>query len=218
MSQTAANSGDRLITENPDCENWLVLDDCSRQAYYPPETDLPADPYRLFRFLTDLEDVLLNIPDDLARLEAIMPLVRNLLTSSYWLQMEYDTPSPKTGWSVKTLYREPEYPLTVQMVAWKPGTASPIHNHATWGIVALIDGIEKNRFWKRSPTAEFPDRLELVGEQILEPGEIIGFAPNAIHSVESIGSEPTISFNLYGQTDYPQRFQFDIVKHSAQNF
>jgi len=218
MSQAAANSSDRLIEANPDCENWIILDDCSKEAYYPPETELPADPYRLFRFLTDLEDVLINIPDDLDRLKAIMPLVRNLLTSSYWLQMEYDRPSPKTGWSVKTLYREPEYPLTVQMVAWKPGTSSPIHNHATWGIVALIDGVEKNRFWKRSPTAEFPDRLELVGEQTLEPGEIIGFASNAIHSVESVGEEPTISFNLYGQTDYPQRFQFDIVKHSAQNF
>ncbi|MEL6931441.1 MAG: cupin [Cyanobacteria bacterium J06600_6] len=218
MSQAKISPSDRLIEDNPDCENWIVLDDCTRQAYYPPETELPADPYRLFRFLTDLEDVLLDIPDDLQRLKAIMPLVRNLLTSSYWLQMEYDSPSPQTGWSVKTLYREPEYPLTVQMVAWKPGTASPIHNHATWGIVALIDGVEKNRFWKRSPTAEFPDRLELVGEQILEPGEIIGFAPNAIHSVESIGNEPTISFNLYGQTDYPQRFQFDIIKHSAKNF
>lgn len=217
MSQTVTNS-DRLIKANPDCENWIVLDNCEREAYYPPEIESTADPYRLFRFLTDLEDVLLNVPDDLDRLKAIMPLVRNLLTSSYWLQMEYDSPSPKTGWSVKTLYREPDYPLTVQMVAWKPGTASPIHNHATWGVVALIDGIEKNRFWKRSPTAEFPNRLELVGEQILEPGEIIGFVPNAIHSVESVGEEPTISFNLYGQTDYPQRFQFDIVKHSAKNF
>ena len=218
MSQLTNNTSDRLLQDNPDCENWLVLDDCTREAYYPPEAEPPADPYRLFRFLTDLEDILLSIPEDRDRLKAIMPLVRNLLTSSYWLQMEYDQPSPKTGWSVKTLYREPEYPLTVQMVAWKPGTASPIHNHATWGIVALIDGIEKNRFWKRSPTAEFPDKLELVGEQILQPGDIIGLLPDAIHSVESVGEESTISFNLYGKTNYPQRFQFDIAKHTAKNF
>ncbi|MEM7595763.1 MAG: cupin [Cyanobacteria bacterium P01_A01_bin.83] len=203
---------------NSDCENWLIDDNSSKTAYYPAETELPVEPYRLFRFLTDLEDVLLNIPDDRDRLQAIMPLVRHLLTSSYWLQMEYDQPSPKTGWSVKTLYREPDYPLTVQMVAWKPGTSSPIHNHGTWGIVALIDGTEKNRFWKRSPDAEFPDKLELVGEQILQPGEIIGLMPGAIHSVESVGDEPTISFNLYGKTDYPQRYEFDIVKHTAKNF
>ncbi len=219
MSKNLTTNADRNVTAaNQDCENWIVMDDCTRSPYYPQETELPADPYRLFRFLTDMEDVLNSVEDDRDRLKAIMPLVRHLLTSSYWLQMEYDQPSPKTGWSVKTLYREPEYPLTVQMVAWKPGTASPIHNHATWGIVALIDGTEKNRFWKRSPSAEFPDKLELVGEQILQPGEIISFMPGAIHSVESVGDEPTISFNIYGQTEYPKRYQFDPVKHTAKNF
>lgn len=218
MSNQLANEDPKTTEAAADCENWIVNDQGTQSTYFPQETELTADPYRLYRFLTDLEDVLLTIPDDRDRLQAIMPLVRNLLTSSYWLQMEYDQPSPKTGWSVKTLYREPEYPLTVQMVAWKPGTSSPIHNHGAWGIVALIDGTEKNRFWKRSPTAEFPDKLELVGEQILQPGEIIGFTPGAIHSVESLGDEPTISFNIYGETNYSQRYQFDIVKHTAKNF
>lgn len=218
MTNQISNQAKNITETNPDCENWIILDDCTKSAYYPPETELPAEPYRLYRFLTDLEDVLHNVSDDGDRLKAIMPLVRHLLTSSYWLQMEYDQPSPKTGWSVKTLYREPEYPLTVQMVAWKPGTASPIHNHGTWGIVALIDGIEKNRFWKRSPTAKFPGKLELVGEQTLLPGEIIGFTSGAVHNVESIGDEPTVSFNIYGETDYPQRYQFDTTKHTAKNF
>ena len=207
-----------ITQANPDCANWIVLNDSSREAYYPEEKELEVDPYRLFRFLTDMEDILLDISDDRDRLKAIMPLVRNLLTSSYWLQMEYEQPSPKTGWSVKILYREPEYPLTVQMVAWQPGGMSPIHNHGAWGIVAIVSGTEKNRFWKRSPTAEHPDRLELIGEQILEPGEIIGLMPDAIHSVESIGDEPTISFNIYGQTNYQQRYQFDSKKHTAKNF
>ena len=206
------------IEVSSECENWIVLNDSTKEAYYPQEAELMVDPYRLFRFLTDLEDILLDIPEDRDRLKAIMPLVRQLLTSSYWLQMEYEQPSPKTGWSVKMLYREPEYPLTVQMVAWQPGTSSPIHNHGAWGIVALISGEEKNRFWKRSPTPEHPDRLELVGEQILQPGEIISFMPDAIHSVESIGDEPTVSFNLYGKTNYKQRYQFDTTNHTAKNF
>ena len=212
------SNSNSIIKANPDCENWIVLDDSTIEAYYPQETELSVDPYRLFRFLTDLEDILLNTYDDRDRLQAIMPLVRHLLTSSYWLQMEYDEPSPKTGWSVKMLYREPEYPLTVQMVAWRSGGMSPVHNHATWGIVAIISGTEKNRFWKRSPTKENPDRLELVGEQILEPGEIIGLMPDAIHSVESVGDEPTISFNIYGKTDYPKRYQFNTQNNTAKNF
>ncbi|MGF1539044.1 MAG: cupin [Pleurocapsa sp.] len=214
----ATDTSFEVIAPPEECENWIVRDDGICEAYYPPETPLTADPYRLFRFLTDLEDLIHQNPDDLAKLKAIAPLVRNLLTSSYWLQLEYLEPNPQVGWSVKTLYKEPDYPLTVQTVAWLPGQVSKIHNHAAWGLVALISGQEKNQFWRRSPSVEFPDRLELIGEKILEPGEIITFMPDAIHSVEAMGEEPTISFNLYGRTDYPKRYQFDIVNHTATNF
>jgi predicted metal-dependent enzyme (double-stranded beta helix superfamily) len=144
--------------------------------------------------------------------------VRKLLISSYWLQLEYKQPSPQTGWGVNFLYQEHEFPLTLQMVSWLPGHTSTIHNHATWGIVALIGGQEKNCLWKRTPTPEHPDRIERVDEIMLHPGDVIGFTADAIHGVESLGSEPTVSFNLYGVTRYNQRFTFDPNNHTATKF
>ncbi len=208
----------QTLEDSTECENWIVDDNSSCQPYFPNEERTFPEPYRLYRFLTDLDDILTTIPDDYQRIQAIFPLVRQLLTSSYWLQMEYVEPSPKVGWSVKMLYQEPHYPLTVQMVAWQPGRVSPIHNHATWGIVALISGEEKNNFWRRSPDSQHKDRIEKVGEHILVPGDIIGFMPEAIHSVEPSGDEPTITFNIYGVTDFAKRYQFDPVKHTAKNF
>ncbi|NJL83554.1 MAG: hypothetical protein HC890_12485 [Chloroflexaceae bacterium] len=82
----------------------------------------------------------------------------------------------------------------------------------------LVDGQEKNQFWRRSPTATHPDRLELVGDRILLPGEIISFLPDAIHCVEPLGEKPAITFNLYGVTDFSQRFEFDPINHTASNF
>ncbi|HAG82959.1 MAG TPA: cupin, partial [Cyanobacteria bacterium UBA12227] len=146
------------------------------------------------------------------------PLVRRLLTSSYWLQGEYREPDPDKGWSVLMLYDEPGFMLTVQTVVWLPGMVSPIHNHGTWGVVALISGEEKNTFWRRTNDPEFPDRIEAVGDRILSPGDIISFTPDAIHSVEVIGEEPTITFNIYGETEYEQRFEFDVVNHTAKLF
>lgn len=174
--------------------------------------------YRLYRFLTDLEDLLNSIPDDQLRLQAICPLVRKLLTSSPWLQMTPLEPDPKIGWEVTMLYDEPFFPLTIQLVAWAPGVASPIHNHASWGVVALLSGQEKNTFWQRSPTSEFPDRIESVGERLLSPGDILCLMPDAIHQVEAIGEQPTISFNLYGETNYDQRFEFDPNQFTAKTF
>ena len=198
--------------------NWLITDDGQQTTFGNADVQPPERVYRLYRFLTDLEDILADESDDSLRVQKIAPLVRQLLTSSYWLQMEYDPPSAKTGWSVKFLYREHQFPLTVQMVAWAPGQVSTIHNHATWGIVALIGGEEKNHLWRRSPTTEQPHRLESVGEQILVPGDIIGFTPGAIHQVQPLGDEPTISFNLYGVTDHKTRYQYDLANHTAALF
>lgn len=199
--------------------DWLVTDDgyceaCQISDHWEGSTQ----PYRLYRFLTDLEDILQGSADDRQRLQAIRPLVRRLLTSSYWLQGEYLEPNPDPGWSVLMLYEEPDFPLTVQTVVWLPGRVSPIHNHATWGVVALLSGQEKNTFWRRTNDSEFPDRIERVDEKTLVPGDIISFMPDAIHNVEGMGDEPTITFNVYGETDYEKRFEFDSVAHTAKKF
>ncbi|MDJ0619519.1 MAG: cupin [Calothrix sp. MO_192.B10] len=199
-------------------QDWLVTDDGQYQAWSAiAETELFTNPYRLFRFLTNLEDILQNINDDSQRLQEIRPLVRRLLNYSEWLHYEYVEPNPDTGWSVLTLYDEPDFPLTVQTVVWLPGQASPIHNHATWGIVAIISGQEKNTIWKKVDP-ENNDAIEKVGELILSPGDIISFTPDAIHNVEAMGDEPTVSLNLYGETDYDQRFEFDPITCTATNF
>ncbi|MBD2109072.1 cupin [Nodosilinea sp. FACHB-13] len=198
--------------------NWLVADDGTYKSFGNPETIEPGRYYRLYRFLTELEDILDIFHDDISRLEAITPLVRKLLVSSYWLQMEYNTPDPRTSWSVNFLYREHQFPITVQMVAWLPGHASTIHNHGAWGIVALLGGQERNRFWRRAPQSNSPDQLELVDEIVLNPGDIVALTANAIHSIEPLGDEPTVSFNLYGAINSSDRYEFDLENHTAKPF
>jgi len=199
-------------------QNWLVTNDGTLKTFGEADIAEPAQTYRLYRFLTELEDILAAIAEDSKRLFAIAPLVRKLLISSYWLQMDFKEPDPKTGWGVHFLYREYQFPLTVQMVSWKPGTPSTIHNHATWGLVAMLGGQEKNRLWRRVPSEDAPHKIELVDELLLNPGDIITFTPGAIHQVEAVGDEPTISFNLYGVTDFKNRYVFDPEKETAKLF
>ncbi|HSM81778.1 MAG TPA: cupin [Nodosilinea sp.] len=198
--------------------NWLITDDGTHRPFGDAETVEPGRYYRLYRFLTDLEDILDTFHDDISRLEAITPLVRKLLVSSYWLQLEYNDPDPKTGWGVKFLYREHEFPITVQMVSWLPGHQSAIHNHGAWGIVALVGGQERNRLWRRAPTPTHPDRLERLDDLLLNPGDVVALTANAIHSVEPLGDTPTVSFNLYGLTNFSNRYEFDRATHTAKPF
>lgn len=200
-------------------KDWLVIDtgECL-ECKIDNNWQWQEKKYRLYRFLTDIEDIIDRTSDERQRLAQIRPLVRRLLTSSDWLQGEYLEPDLTTGWSVVTLYDEIDFPLTIQTVAWQPGRVSPIHNHATWGIVALISGTEKNITWKRSGDREYPDKIEPVAETILEAGDIISFTPDAIHNIEAISEEITVSFNIYGKTDYQKRFKFDRLTNSAENF
>jgi predicted metal-dependent enzyme (double-stranded beta helix superfamily) len=206
------------IPEIQTTQTWLATPDGHCQPLLEDDLSYSGQSYRLYRFLTELEDILAAMPDDVDRIRAIAPRVRRLLESSYWLQMEYTHPPADPGWSVRFLYREHGFALTVQMVAWLPGHVSTIHNHGTWGIVAVIGGQEKNTFWVRSPAEEAPDRIQTTGEQILVPGDIIGFLPDTIHCIEPIGDEPAVTFNLYGVTDHSKRFKFDPETHRAEHF
>ena len=196
--------------------NWLITDDGQQTTFGNADVQPSEQVYRLYRFLTDLEDILADESDDSLRVQKIAPLVRQLLTSSYWLQMEYKEANPKTGWAVNFLYREHQFPLTVQMVTWAPGTRSKIHNHATWGIVAMVGGQEKNIFWKQSP--DDPKAIAQVGEQVIYSGDIIGFTGNAVHRVAPMGDEQTVSCNLYGVTDHSSRYKYDDKTLEASKF
>jgi predicted metal-dependent enzyme (double-stranded beta helix superfamily) len=204
---------DWFATEQGECQVWA-------ESCLPAET---APPYRLYRFLTDLEYILEQETDDQLRLRAIFPLVRRLLNSATWLQLTDLEPDPDTGWNVMMLYDEPFFPLTIQLVVWAPNTVSEIHNHGTWGIVALLSGQEKNTFWQPpclDKSAQFPDDLTLASDYtiqpvtdcLLMPGDMLGMMPNTIHQIEAVGSEPTLTFNLYGDTDFEHRFEFDPMQ------
>ncbi|MBE9028591.1 cupin [filamentous cyanobacterium LEGE 11480] len=197
-----------LLENNGQCIDW---------------PDLPAPPpidrqYRLYRFLTEIEDILIATPEPEAQLKQIIPRVQQLLEQSPWLFFDPLQPDPEKGWEVQMLYDEPEFPLTVQIVAWEPGSQSPIHNHGAWGIVAMLQGEEKNTFWQRSATSEHPHRITQIGHQNLACGDIIGILPDAIHHITALGDQPTVSFNLYGATDYNARYEFDPHQHTAQIF
>lgn len=199
--------------------DWFVAGNGEHQISKSARSwDLLRDNYRLYRFLTEVEDVLNNVEDESTRLPEIRMLVRRLIINSYWVNSQFLEADSKTGTSVLLLYDELGFPLTVQTVTFAPGTISNIHNHGTWGVVAVLKGEEKNTFWRRSSHPEFPDKIEKTGEINLFPGDIISFAPDTIHCVQAVGKEPTVTFNIYGETDPKKRWEFDIINHIAKKF
>jgi predicted metal-dependent enzyme (double-stranded beta helix superfamily) len=213
--------------------DFLVTADGQFQVCQTPrEWDLLRNHYRLHRFITEVEDVVeraIGWSDDDTELDTpptteseylseLRLLTRRLIMNCYWVHTQIPKPCPDTGISVQVLYDELGFPLTVQTVNFFPGATSTIHNHVTWGVIAVLKGEEKNTFWRRIPDPKSPDRVEAVSELTLLPGDIISFTPDAIHSVEAVTDEPTITFSLYGETHHSKRFEFDPILHTSKNF
>lgn len=186
----------------------------------PREWDLLETPYYFHRFLTEVEDSLKQATTEQQCdcLPALRRLVRKLVLNSYWLQTQRPELSPADTTAILNLYDEIGYPLTVQIETLGPGALSTVHNHATWGVVAVLEGQGKNTFWQRVPEPEFPNKIAYVAEKIVEYGDVISFVPEAIHRVQAIGEAPLVTFNLYGETQRKQRFEFNPVTHQAKNY
>lgn len=200
----------------PQC--WLIDNQSSVTALVGAPEPEPVRPYRLYRFLSDLEDLLDQPLPDAELLQVAFPLMQRLLASSPWFEFAAPPPDPESGWSVQILYDEPDFPLTVQLVSWAPGSISPIHNHGCWGLVTLLAGCETNELWKRCQSPQSGDQIVPMGSLHLNPSDTLLLLPEAIHRVEAVGNAPTVSFNVYGPTDYAGRFEFDPDQGLAQPF
>jgi predicted metal-dependent enzyme (double-stranded beta helix superfamily) len=203
-------------------KDWLV----TNEGYYEArpstrEWDLIRENYYFHQFLTDVIDILAQVNDSREEWDYLPFLrmrVRQLVMNSYWIRTRHAQPNDQTGVGILPLYDEIGYPLTVQIETYLPGATSTIHNHGTWGIVAVIHGREEHTFWRRTPDFRHPDRIEPVGKKMLGAGEILSFMPEAIHQVQAIASEPTTTFCLYGDPQPRSRFRFDPMAHTAKQF
>lgn len=202
-------------------KDWIVTEDGQCQPCPTPrEWDLLETPYRFYCFLAQVDEGLKQAKTEhqCDCLPILRKLVRKLVLNSYWLQTQRPEPTTTGETAILNLYDEIGYPLTVQIEMLSPGATSSIHNHGTWGIVAVLQGQEKNTLWRRTPEPEFPDKVSPIEEKTLSYGDVISFVPEAIHSIQAIGNEPLVTFNLYGETERKKRFEFDANTYKAKNY
>jgi predicted metal-dependent enzyme (double-stranded beta helix superfamily) len=77
---------------------------------------------------------------------------------------------------------------------WRPGQATPIHDHLTWCVTAILQGAEYEEIF-----ALRGGRLEVVARNQNQAGTVSGFAPPGdIHQVRNSGVGIAVSMHVYG--------------------
>jgi 3-mercaptopropionate dioxygenase len=90
-----------------------------------------------------------------------------------------------------TLHVEPDGSFSIVGLVWRPGQITRIHDHVTWCVFGVIQGIEHEDL--------FDADLNLVGSSDNHVGDVSGFAPPGdIHRVHNTADETAISIHIYG--------------------
>jgi 3-mercaptopropionate dioxygenase len=94
------------------------------------------------------------------------------------------------------LHAEADGSFSVTAMVWRPGQVTPIHDHVTWCVFGVLQGIEYEELFALDADGTC---LTDVGRNQNRPGEVSGFAPPGdIHRVRNIGDEVAISVHVYG--------------------
>jgi predicted metal-dependent enzyme (double-stranded beta helix superfamily) len=81
--------------------------------------------------------------------------------------------------------------FSIIAVVWRPGQLTRIHDHVTWCVVGVIQGVEHEEL--------FNAKLDPIGSSDNRVGDVSGFAPPGdIHRVHNTANTTAISIHIYG--------------------
>ena len=177
--------------------------------------------YDLKRFVDDLRAITGATSDEQEIIRRVRPLARDLALARTWLEPRHYQCDAAQGFGAHLLHEEPDHRLAVFAGSWLPGRGAPPHNHGTWAVVAGVDGLETNVFWKRVDDGSRSGYAEIVkaGEKVFGAGDVVTFLPESIHSVTNDTDAVSVSLHVYGKhVNHTTRWQFDPEARVAREF
>jgi 3-mercaptopropionate dioxygenase len=117
------------------------------------------------------------------------------LPSPRILTAEQRTGDPE-GYKSEVLYAEPDGSFSIVALVWRPGQVTPIHDHVTWCVFGVIQGMECEELFELDEQGAC---LVEAGHRVNRTGDVSGFAPPGdIHRVRNAGDLTAISIHIYG--------------------
>jgi predicted metal-dependent enzyme (double-stranded beta helix superfamily) len=125
--------------------------------------------------------------------ERVAEVLRHDLPSPDLLAREQLAGDP-SGYQTHLLYVEPDGSFSVTVMVWLPGQETPVHDHLSWCVTAVLRGAEYEEVY-----AIDGDHLRVVARNQNPVGAVSGFAPPGdIHRVRNDGPGVAVSMHVYG--------------------
>jgi 3-mercaptopropionate dioxygenase len=99
------------------------------------------------------------------------------------------------GYRCHLLHAEHDGSFSVVALVWRPGQATPVHDHVTWCVAGVIQGAEQEQQYRLTGDGW----LEECGTAVNRVGDVSALAPPGdIHLVRNAGDSVAISVHVYG--------------------
>ena len=136
---------------------------------------------------------------------AIAPLMLDLIAhAATFLQPQHYRADP-LHYARNLIYDAPDASLSLYALVWQPGQWTPVHDHGSWGVVGVLEGVlEERSFARLSPDRGANQSIALArgGVVLLGPGAVTSFVPNPDHiHITGVPAERlrVVSLHLYGR-------------------
>ncbi len=136
---------------------------------------------------------------------ALAPLMFDLVEHAGAFLQPQHFRSDASGYTRNLIYEAPDDSLSLYSIVWLPGQWTPVHDHGSWGVVAVVEGVlEERNYVRLSPDRGADEGIELArgGTILLRQGAVTSFVPNPdhIHITGVPGERPrAVSLHLYGR-------------------
>ena len=138
-------------------------------------------------------------------LDCIRVVMQDFLTlivrSDEWLEPHHRQTNNE-HYARHPVYLDGDNRLGLYVLVWKQNQWTPVHDHGTWGVVGVIEGMlcEHSYMWSDDSDNKNPVNLVRGGSTLLSPGSVTSFIPNPdhIHLTGNSDPETLISVHLYG--------------------
>jgi predicted metal-dependent enzyme (double-stranded beta helix superfamily) len=137
---------------------------------------------------------------------ALAPLMLELIAQAGSFLEPQHYRSRDAGYARNLIFATPDASLSLYALVWLPGQWTPIHDHGSWGVVGVVEGVLEERSYVRlSADRGANDAIDLVrgGTILLARGAVTSFVPNPDHiHVTGVpeGRPRAVSLHLYGRT------------------
>ena len=145
-------------------------------------------------------------PDAADCVLSLAPLMLDLIDQAGTFLEAAHYRSSAAGYTRNLIFDAPDARLSLYAIVWLPGQWTPVHDHGSWGVVGVVEGVLEERSYVRlSPDRGADTDIELArgGTVLLRHGAVTSFVPNPDHiHVPGVPQERprAVSLHLYGRT------------------